>query len=227
MPISNSNVNFNVNFQFQSNPNVKIPISIQFQCQFPISNPMSMSTSISNVNVNFQSNFNPISMSIAILQSDVNVYVSIQFQFPISTFNLNFQCQFSIQINVNLLSIYSWANKNGHVYFQIKSMTIYPLIGILLNQTLNWYLVTGQVPGSIRKKNHLYLLVYLCFRTNGKFDRTVCTQFMLCYQSNGKFDLKNSLYPAYALLSVRQQVQSEEQFVPSLCFVIGQTTGSI
>jgi hypothetical protein len=77
------------------------------------------------------------------------------------------------------------------------------------------------------KKNHLYLLVCLCFRTNGKFDRTVCTQLMLCYWSNGKFDrtvciqlmlyyqsdgkfnLKNSLYPAYALLSVKRQVRSK------------------
>jgi hypothetical protein len=32
---------------------------------------------------------------------------------------------------------------------------------------------------------------------------------MLCYQSDGKFNLKNSLYPAYALLSVKRQVRSK------------------
>jgi hypothetical protein len=47
------------------------------------------------------------------------------------------------------------------------------------------------------------------YRSNGKFDRTVCTQLMLCYQSDGKFNLKNSLYPAYALLSVKRQVRSK------------------
>jgi hypothetical protein len=32
---------------------------------------------------------------------------------------------------------------------------------------------------------------------------------MFCYQSDGKFNLKNSLYPAYALLSVKRQVRSK------------------
>ena len=49
----------------------------------------------------------------------------------------------------------------------------------------------------------------LCYQSDGKFDRTVCTQLMLCYQSDGKFNLKNSLYPAYALLSVKRQVRSK------------------
>ena len=102
--------------------------------------------------------------------------------------------------------------------------------------TLNWYLVKPDFQfvscywSSARfdpKKNHLYLLIHLCFRTNGKFDRTVCTrlmfyyrsngkfdrtvctQLMLCYQSDSKFNLKNSLYPAYALLSVKRQVRSK------------------
>jgi hypothetical protein len=32
---------------------------------------------------------------------------------------------------------------------------------------------------------------------------------MLCYQSDDRFNLKNSLYPAYALLSVKRQVRSK------------------
>jgi hypothetical protein len=84
--------------------------------------------------------------------------------------------------------------------------------------TLNWYLVKPDIQfvscywSSARfdpKKNHLYLLIYLCFRSNGKFNRTVCTQLMLCYWSNGKFNLKNSLYPAYASSSVKRQVRSK------------------
>jgi hypothetical protein len=158
--------------------------NLQCQCQ------------ISNVNVNFQSNFNPISMSIATLQSNVNVYVSIQFQFPMSMsmslFNLNFQSQLSMsifnsdqcQFTLNLLL----GQQKWSCLFPNQVNNDLPSIGILLSQTFNWYLVTGQVPGSIQK-------------------RTTCTCLYTC--------------------ASRQTASSIEQFVPSLCCVIGQTASSI
>ena len=84
-----------------------------------------------------------------------------------------------------------------------------PSIGILLDQTFNLYLVTGRVPGSIQK------------------EPLVPAHIPMLPDKRQVRSKKNSLYPAHALLSVRRQVQSEEQFVPSLCFVIGQTTSSI
>ena len=119
-----SNLNFNaIQHQFEA-----ISISIQFKFE-------AISISISNST----SNVNPMSMSMSMSISIFNsIPIQSQCQFQISNpmsmsmflINLNsqslFQCQLPIQIHANPLSIYSWANKNGHVYFQIKSMTIYP-----------------------------------------------------------------------------------------------------
>jgi hypothetical protein len=210
MSISNSNSNFNVNLQ----------------CQFPMSNSNFNPIPMSN------SNFNPIPMSNSNINvkcqcqmsmSNVNIQCQCQcqcqFQFPSQCqcqcqcqcqFQFPSQCQMSnstfnsIQINVNLpLGQQKWS-----CLFSDQVNDNLPSIGILLSQTFNLYLFTGQVPGSIQKRTTCtYLYTYASGQTASSICRTVCTQLILCYRSNGKFDLKNSLYP-------------------SLCFVIGQTTSS-
>jgi hypothetical protein len=80
--------------------------------------------------------------------------------------------------------------------------------------------VIGQVASSIQRTACTSLYTCVSSQTTGSIQRTVCTRLMFCYRSNRKFDPKNSLYPAYVLLSVKQQVRSKEQFAPAcmLCF---------
>ena len=91
-------------------------------------------------------------MSIATLQSNVYVYVyaSVQSQLsiplPMSIFNSN-QCQFTLNL---LLGQQKWS-----CLFPNQVNNNLPSIGILLSQTFNWYLIAGQVPGSIQKKEPL------------------------------------------------------------------------
>jgi hypothetical protein len=217
MTISNFNSNVNVNiqcqcqcqcqFSIQFQSNLKVNCNSPIQCQCLCLNPIPTS------NVSFNCNS----------QSNVYVYVSAQSQLLISLsmsiFNSN-QCQFTLNL---LLGQQKWSCLPSN---QVNDNL--PSIGILLNQTFKLYLDTGQVPGSIQKEPVVPAYIpMLPDKRQVQSKRTVCTQLMLCYRSNDKFNPENSLYPAYALLSVKRQVRSGEQFVPSLCFVIGQTASSI
>jgi hypothetical protein len=120
--------------------------------------------------------------------------------------NKNGHVNFSTQINVNLLSIYSWANKNGHVYFSNQVNNNLPSIGILLSQTFNWYLIAGQVPGSIQK-------------------RTTCTCLYACASGQTASSIEQFV-PSLCFV-IGQTASSIEQFVSSSCSIISQTASSI
>jgi hypothetical protein len=198
MPISNSNVNFNVKFQFQSNSNVNFQFQFQFQCQCQFSIQFQ-----SNFNVNCNSPIQCLCLCLCQCQFSIQINVNLllgQQKWSCQFFNSN-QCQFTLNL---LLGQQKWS-----CLFSNQVNNNLPSIGILLSQTFNWYLIAGQVPGSIQKRTTCTCLYTYASGQTAKFDRTVCIQLMLCYQSDGKFNLKNSLYPAYALLSVKRQVRSK------------------
>jgi hypothetical protein len=110
---SQFSIQLSFHFQFSSistfnSTQFQFPTQSQFQF-----NPISISNSIQSqlpIQFNFNSQF-----SVYVCISD---YFQLSMSPSMSTFN-------SIQVNVNSLPICFWANNNGHVYFQIKSMSTY------------------------------------------------------------------------------------------------------
>ena len=103
------------------------------------------------------------------------------------------RCQFSTQINVNLLL----GQQKWSCLFSNQVNDNLPSIGILLNQTFNLYLVTGQVPGSIQKE-------------------PLVPAYMSMFPVKRQVRSKEQFVPfAYVLLSVKRQVRSKEQFAPT------------
>jgi hypothetical protein len=120
--------------------------------------PIPISISNSNSNANFQANVN--------VNVNFNVNVNVNFQFSPN------QCQFTLNL---LLGQQKWSCLRSN---QVNDNL--PSIGILLSQTFNWYLVTGQVPGSIQKRTTCtYLYTYASGQTASSICRTVCTQLIL------------------------------------------------
>jgi hypothetical protein len=127
----------------------------------------------------------PMSMSMSMSMS-MPMSMSMSMLMSISTVN-------SVQINVNLLL----GQQKWSCLFANRVNDNLPSIGILLNQTLNLYLVTGQVPGSIQKE-------------------PLVPAYMSMFPVKRQVRSKEQFEPfAYVLLSVKRQVRSKEQFAPT------------
>jgi hypothetical protein len=141
------------------------------------------------------------------IQSHVYVCVSDYFQTSKTLSTSTFD---SIQINANPLSICFWANNNGHVYLQIKSMS---------NQTSNLYLaiclVIGQVASSIQRTacTCLYAHVSVKRQVRSKEQFVPCLYFVIG-QTTSSIQRTVCTY-LHVVIVIKQQVRSKEQLVSS------------
>lgn len=143
-----------------------------------------------------------------------------------STFN-------SIQVNVNPLPICFWANNNGHVYFQIKSMSTYSQFvsfQIKLPICILLYVLLS-VKWLVRSKEQLvpaYMPIFPV-KTASSIRRTVCTYLHCCDIDQAAGSIQRAACIILLSMSPGQTASSNQRTVCTCLsvWIFNQATSSI